>query len=95
MPIGARNYYEGFLKMETTPLFKIPETTTFQPEDKIEDVRRLDEGVNDIEGPVVVGGRYSADCFWSERQAGQPDEPIELIKPYDPTAEHEPRTRPW
>lgn len=66
-------------------------TDTFTPDVEDHEVKRLDEGVTDMTGPVVVGGRHCADCFWDERQAGVKDAPMTLEDFNSDT----PRTRPW
>jgi|GEM_PF-4019793 hypothetical protein len=58
------------------------------------DVSRLGDGVSDMLGPVVVGGRGGADCFWSERtvQAGVKDPQVEWPSL---DAGFVPQKRPW
>lgn len=63
--------------METTPTFVMPPVSTAEDTgNEVHDVSRLTSGVTDLLGPVVVSGRYSADCFkYPERQlqAGAPE----------------------
>ena len=80
--------------MESPITTKDAPVDTFTPETTSEEVLRLEDGVCDMQGPVVVGGRYSSDCFrWNgELQAGvaKKDEPQMFeFKP------DEPRKSPW
>lgn len=65
---------------------------------EVHDVSRLSDGVSDLLGPVVVGGRKEADCFWGEGtiQAGQKDpEPEAIVFDEDGKYSWSPRKRPW
>jgi hypothetical protein len=76
-----------------------PVDTYVAGEDKDEstEVQRLCDGVSDLEGAVVVGGRAGADCFWGERtiQAGVKDPESEYSIGPDGAYNWEPRKRPW
>jgi hypothetical protein len=62
-------------EMESPKTFVQPPVINFEADDEAHDVRRLDYATNDIMGPVVMGGRSSADCFriFDSLQAGTCD----------------------
>ena len=67
---------------------KAPAVDTFTPEgDKELEVYRLNEGVEPLNGPYVVGGRAGADCFryGGQLQAGKDrDAGIQIYVPGEP-----------
>jgi hypothetical protein len=71
--------------MESKATFKMAPVDTFTPETTSEEVVRLQSGVEPLEGAVVVGGHYSADCFRYEGQlqAGLPKKGHDFDVPYD------------
>lgn len=82
--------------MESPKTSKDAPVTTFTPETTSEEVQRLDEGVEPLMGPVVVGGLAGSDCFQyrGQLQAGREREKIDWSVPtdYDPNT---PRKSPW
>lgn len=85
--------------MESPSTFKAPPVDTYTPADECADTKRLNDGVDDLLGAVVVGGRYSADCFrYGERmlQAGVKDPEPEMPM-YDEDGQYKwtPRKLPW
>jgi hypothetical protein len=82
--------------METKFTHTMPPTENMQDEVQVSEVSRLGNGVNELMGPVVVGGCYSSDCFRygpGTLQAGrEPKAASEIYEMYDPS---EPRKEPW
>jgi hypothetical protein len=71
--------------MESKATFKMAPVDTFTPETTSEEVVRLQSGVEPLEGAVVVGNTYGADCFrWrGQLQAGLPKQGFDGLMDYD------------
>lgn len=79
---------------------KMPPVDTYvagESKDEATEVVRLDDGVSNLEGAVVVGGRAGADCFWGERtiQAGVKDPESSFTFGPDGIYKWQPKERPW